>query len=576
MEREPLVVVIDPDEHLSAISPRLGTIAGCRDFAPGALSLESIMDAESVSRVREALQGPPVTSRLSLSFVTLGDGGLPAQAELRPTGDGGAVLLVSPPPDAWTEEDALLLLERSPDLVFSLRLRPTVSVRYINAASSAVLGYGPEEVSAEPYLLVDAVHPADCVRLEAAFHDPGGLIDPIRFRFRHRTGAWRWLELSAAPVLDENGHVAMIEGIARDVTLRRRLEEQYRLLAERSPEMIYRLRVYPTYGMDYVSSACEAVTGLPPEVYYRDPDLGFQHLHPDDRPLFDDLIARPEDYSNRPLQFRFFRPDGRLRRTEWVSVPVYDEEDRLIAIEGLCRDVTERQASEEALRLANQKLNLLASITRHDILNQLTVLIGSLELVGAAQDSSDLGWFLSRARTATDVIRRLIEFTRDYQDIGQGPPLWVSVRSSLERAADSFPDRGVAVLIPESETEILADALIEKVFFTLIENALRHGPPLSEIRFLVETMPDGSIRIVCEDDGAGIPTPEKPRIFERGQGRNTGFGLYLAREILGITGMSIFETSAPGKGARFEITVPANACRTPVNSVPEQAFGRSR
>jgi signal transduction histidine kinase len=66
---------------------------------------------------------------------------------------------------------------------------------------------------------------------------------------------------------------------------------------------------------------------------------------------------------------------------------------------------------------------------------------------------------------------------------------------------------------------------------------------------------------VCEDDGNGILAEEKEMIFERGYGKNTGMGLFLAREILDITGITIRETGEPGKGARFEMTVPEGAYR---------------
>jgi signal transduction histidine kinase len=59
----------------------------------------------------------------------------------------------------------------------------------------------------------------------------------------------------------------------------------------------------------------------------------------------------------------------------------------------------------------------------------------------------------------------------------------------------------------------------------------------------------------------GIPVDEKEQIFERGSGKNTGMGLFLAREILTITGITIQETGEPGKGARFEMTVPKDAYR---------------
>ena len=108
--------------------------------------------------------------------------------------------------------------------------------------------------------------------------------------------------------------------------------------------------------------------------------------------------------------------------------------------------------------------------------------------------------------------------------------------------------------------EVYADPLIVKVFYNLMENAVRYGGKITAIRFFVEEI-NGTHIVVCEDDGDGIPVEDKKRIFDWGFGKNTGLGLALSREILGITGITIQETGAPGKGARFEITVPKGACR---------------
>lgn len=353
----------------------------------------------------------------------------------------------------------------------------------------------------------------------------------------------------------------MVDGIVRDVTVRHRLEEQFRLLAERSPEMVYRIRLPPDCATDYMSRACEAVTGHPPEEFYRDPWLLLRYVHSDDRPLLEGCVERPGDFCSRPLLFRIFHPDGSLHWIEQVNVPVYDDAGQLIAIEGVCRDVTERQEVEATLQGMNRRMNLLASLTRHDILNQLTVLLRSLELAGTAESTTELAWFLGRSREAAWAIQRLAEFTRDYQEIGQGLPRWVSVTALVRRAADSFGGRSVTIEIPNAEWEIRADPLIEQVFYNLIENALRHGGTVGRVRFSVETQPAGGLMIVCEDDGTGVPINEKERIFERGYGRNTGLGLYLSAEILATTGMTIAETGRPGIGARFEIRVPYGTCR---------------
>ncbi len=67
--------------------------------------------------------------------------------------------------------------------------------------------------------------------------------------------------------------------------------------------------------------------------------------------------------------------------------------------------------------------------------------------------------------------------------------------------------------------------------------------------------------VIYQDNGIGIPAEYKKAIFDRQFFKHTGFGLFLSRTILSITGMTIRETGEPGKGARFEITVQAGAFR---------------
>ena len=110
--------------------------------------------------------------------------------------------------------------------------------------------------------------------------------------------------------------------------------------------------------------------------------------------------------------------------------------------------------------------------------------------------------------------------------------------------------------------EVCADPLIEKVFSNLIENAVRYGnKSITTIRFSYECKTDKCI-IVCEDDGTGVPADEKEKIFTYGFGKNSGLGLFLSREILNITGITIKETGEHHKGARFEITCPPATIRS--------------
>jgi signal transduction histidine kinase len=102
--------------------------------------------------------------------------------------------------------------------------------------------------------------------------------------------------------------------------------------------------------------------------------------------------------------------------------------------------------------------------------------------------------------------------------------------------------------------------LLGKVFYNLLDNTVRHGKKATRVSISCLQTPQGLV-LVWEDNGAGIPAADKDQIFERGFGRNNGLGLFLVREILTTTDITIQETGTEGKGARFEILVPEGKYR---------------
>lgn len=167
---------------------------------------------------------------------------------------------------------------------------------------------------------------------------------------------------------------------------------------------------------------------------------------------------------------------------------------------------------------------------------------------------------LEKEKIAAQTIQRQITFTRDYQDVGVKAPVWASVGTIISETKDAFSFGPVTLEDSTGDLKVFADPLFEKVIYTLIDNSLRYGKKLTQIRFSWVKSSDG-IKIICEDDGVGVPADVKQKIFNRGYFQHTGFGLYLSREIVSITGFSIEETGEPGKGARFEIRIPEGAYR---------------
>jgi signal transduction histidine kinase len=220
-------------------------------------------------------------------------------------------------------------------------------------------------------------------------------------------------------------------------------------------------------------------------------------------------------------------------------------------------EIRERKGVEQALLSANRRLQLLNDITRHDIINSLTGLLLLLRRseTRAAQDPG-LVAEIQQEKEIADLIHRQIAFTKDYQEIGLRKPEWQNVEDIITKAWIGHKIGSARIDIQVHGLEIFADLLLEKVFSNLIDNAMRYGgPAMTTIGFTARREGD-SVVIACEDDGLGISEEVRKNLFRRGYGRHTGYGLFLIREILAISGLTISESSKPGSGARFEILVP--------------------
>ncbi|GAB7015036.1 MASE3 domain-containing protein [Methanogenium cariaci] len=225
-------------------------------------------------------------------------------------------------------------------------------------------------------------------------------------------------------------------------------------------------------------------------------------------------------------------------------------------------DITEMHRYRVALGEVNRKLNVLSSLTRHDILNQLQVLLSYTELLEEITPDDTPGHaYIGELFEATRRIYSQITFTRDYQDLGVEAPRWQVVHDVCEEGADGIDRDAIRVSCNTGLLDIYADTMFVKVFYNLFDNAVRHGDTVTEIDVTFTEEPDGSGILSVADNGVGVPENQKERIFERGVGSNTGLGLFIIGEVLGITGCSITETGKEGEGACFSIHIPAGTWR---------------
>ncbi len=228
--------------------------------------------------------------------------------------------------------------------------------------------------------------------------------------------------------------------------------------------------------------------------------------------------------------------------------------------ENLEQEIANHEMARKALEVVNNKLNLLASVTRHDILNQITVISGYLQLLDKeCSGNPNSPPYIRSIENAIRTIQYQITFTRDYKDLGLKSPEWQRVDEVIRQATSLHPLPHINLRIETGKLEVLADPFLDKVFLNLFDFSLLSGDKVTGIDVTSHEKGDAHLLLVT-DNGIGVPASRKDRIFEY-SGKDTGFNLFLSREILSITGISIKETGNEGTGARFEITLPTNTWR---------------
>jgi PAS domain S-box-containing protein len=224
------------------------------------------------------------------------------------------------------------------------------------------------------------------------------------------------------------------------------------------------------------------------------------------------------------------------------------------------RDITERKKAEDALQQVTKKLMLLNSVTFNDIQNAVFSLNGYLELEKTGSDNEAVKKYREREEESVQKISDSLTFAKSYQDLGVKPPQWQNVNQSFILGISHLDFSSIHRNVGVDNLEIYADSLLERVFYTFADNVLRHAPSATQVTIGYQLSGD-SIVLFFEDNGNGIPDAIKEKIFERGFGTQKGMELFLVREILSITGITIRESGEPGKGARFEMIVPKGGYR---------------
>ncbi len=423
-----------------------------------------------------------------------------------------------------------------------------------------ILGYTPEELTDENFRYTMLVHPGDLERIEQeANNNIANHIETYEqsYRLRRKDGEYRWFYDYTKLVRDEFDQVEMVRGYLIDQT--RQKEYENLLVHERqhladiieathlgtwewnikSGEITMNER-----GASIIGYSLHELEPITIETWKR-------LIHPQDKQKNGELLMR-HFHGELDYYVSEYRIQHKGGHWIWIhnrgKVSSWINEKEPLLMQGTLLDITERKQAEMELRAVNKKLTLLSGITRHDILNKLMIQKNYLDLL---EEEAGRSQYLAGIREAAETIERQIAFTRQYEELGTRDPEWLS----LEKMLSAIEDTRIPIQCTCHNISIYADPMLERVFFNLYDNTLRHAEETDTIRVSCRKT-QSSLIILWEDKGPGIPHNQKEQIFERGFGKNTGLGLFLTREILSLTDITISENGTYTKGAEFVIRIP--------------------
>lgn len=420
---------------------------------------------------------------------------------------------------------------------------------------------GINQMTAEEYLQ-KVVHPDDLPILLEEDQKTRTTTDPDytskrEYRIIRADDEVRYIEMCVGVTKDAAGRTIKTHGVNQDITERKKAqealrdsEEKFRSVVENSTDIIYSTK--PDGIITYISPKLAELTGYDTKTVVGkslESVLATDEMSHHSRELLKTLWSG-EKVSG--VECRIQHRDGSWHWHSATASPVRDTGGKIISVVGSIRDITERKKTEVALRRANRQLGLLSGITRHDVLNKLTGVLGYLKLAEIYAANPRINVYLEKIETLVTEMQSQIEFSRIYQELGSHDADWIDLDSVMPRSRIPSP---ITLNADVGNVKVFADPMLEKIFSNLLDNAIRHGVHVTEITVSAK-LSGKDLVIIWEDNGEGISEHEKERIFEQGYGKNTGLGLFLSREILSLTGITIRETGTPGQGARFEITVP--------------------
>ena len=244
-------------------------------------------------------------------------------------------------------------------------------IKYISPAITDILGYTPEELIGTSSTLM--MHPSEMTEnLNIRQNIPPGSTEHIQMRALHKNGSWRWLAMSVTNHLDDIAIGAMVTNI-RDITeqieMKGQLDksnEDLRKLFNTIDEVLYSVLI-DGYRLTQMSDACMKVYGYSVQDFFDNKNLWYEVILPEDRHVPAEVGELLDQGLTGTGEYRIRHKDGSIRWIEATLIPSVDERGKLVRIDGVNRDITEKKAAQEALLHSERKYRALIENNKEGI-----------------------------------------------------------------------------------------------------------------------------------------------------------------------------------------------------------------
>lgn len=370
---------------------------------------------------------------------------------------------------------------------------------------------------------------------------------------------------SGNPIVTDDGEVIGISGTGRDLSEQKQQEQklrQFGKVVEQTGHVVY--ITDPDGTIEYANTAFENITGYSTSDAIGETPAILHAEGPDER--YEEAWETVKSGASWDGEMVYYDDSGEELILSHTITPLTDEDGNIENVVAVAQDITELKTYERTLQRQRDDLEILNKIVRHDVRNDLELVLGYADMVRAEIETDEeehIDKVLAAARDAVDITTSAREITEVLlhpdSDVTALP-----IRSVVMKQLDEIRSNSDHAIITTSgdipDVKVAVDGMVHAIFRNLLKNALLHNDKQTpEITVSASTTKE-TVRIHIADNGPGIPETHRDQIFEEGttglDNESTGLGLYLVDTLVDRYDGNVWIEDNDPQGVVFTVELP--------------------